>query len=785
MSMMDDADAEVGFHRDRHGSRRARPFRLARLHAPVRRDRGVHRDRGRALQERRRADHRARHDGDDLAARAGRLHRGELAGEPRRPPRVSQPAQYAALAGVVGAEAIIFVPLLTSPALTRRASSRARPLVTMIGFAGLTASPSPLARTSPFSGAPELGRHPRPGAIVAGAHLRLPAGHVLLASPWSASPVPRSSTTPRTSSPLSRGPLRRRRPRALRVGRADVLVRAAPLHGSSLANFRAAAVVSLLMEIRRPPLVAALALAAAVPAASAVLVEPGVTEAGEVTPRWSALLRERLPLAEHAPRRLAAPSPERARAGLAGAGRLAGGRLGAGTARARAPFPAGARPRGGVGRRRQPGGARRRRLHARRGHHRLRPGRTARGLRRRRAARERGAPRPLLPSRVHAHPPARMARRASVGDGHGARGGIARDLEGGSWQRLLAVPALARGGRCPFGRRRRGAGGAGAALRRAPRRTRLRDAGASGDPDRGPLARAVRPQVGRLAGAALWLSSETGEPEAARRALVEAGPAGVWGCRPAPASSTRGRPAGRRATILLAEPRHTAARDTKGPTMTTTSENKELMQRICAALATGDAAPLRAAMADDFCWTVMGATAWSGTYRGKEVVLRDLLAPLVAQFAGTRTRTWRTTSWPRATRWSSSAVGASSPGRARATPTAGSAASRTGSSSALPIPRHAPAGDGAHAARAGLAEPTAADHPIAAEILGLVEGAVRLAHESVRSVDRARKDSSRRRCSPSPSPGCCRSRSGAPPSVCGCGPRSRPPPRAPCGGGRR
>jgi len=65
----------------------------------------------------------------------------------------------------------------------------------------------------------------------------------------------------------------------------------------------------------------------------------------------------------------------------------------------------------------------------------------------------------------------------------------------------------------------------------------------------------------------------------------------------------------------------------------TASENMDLMQRICAALAAGDAAPLRAAMAEDFSWTVMGSTAWSGTYRGREAVLRDLLAPLVAQFA--------------------------------------------------------------------------------------------------------------------------------------------------------
>jgi hypothetical protein len=54
------------------------------------------------------------------------------------------------------------------------------------------------------------------------------------------------------------------------------------------------------MDIPRRILVAALALSAARPAASAVLVEPGVTDDGAVTPRWSGLLRERLPLEEHA-----------------------------------------------------------------------------------------------------------------------------------------------------------------------------------------------------------------------------------------------------------------------------------------------------------------------------------------------------------------------------------------------------------------------------------------------------------------------------------------------------
>jgi ketosteroid isomerase-like protein len=38
-------------------------------------------------------------------------------------------------------------------------------------------------------------------------------------------------------------------------------------------------------------------------------------------------------------------------------------------------------------------------------------------------------------------------------------------------------------------------------------------------------------------------------------------------------------------------------------------------------------------LADDFCWTITGTTAWSGTYRGKEEVRAKLLRPLFEQFA--------------------------------------------------------------------------------------------------------------------------------------------------------
>jgi uncharacterized protein len=63
------------------------------------------------------------------------------------------------------------------------------------------------------------------------------------------------------------------------------------------------------------------------------------------------------------------------------------------------------------------------------------------------------------------------------------------------------------------------------------------------------------------------------------------------------------------------------------------SENKQLLQTIFAARANGDHEPFRDAMADDFTWTIIGDTDWSGTYRGKQAVLTELTGPLLAQFA--------------------------------------------------------------------------------------------------------------------------------------------------------
>jgi ketosteroid isomerase-like protein len=64
------------------------------------------------------------------------------------------------------------------------------------------------------------------------------------------------------------------------------------------------------------------------------------------------------------------------------------------------------------------------------------------------------------------------------------------------------------------------------------------------------------------------------------------------------------------------------------------AENKDLMQTIFGELAQGNSRPLVEAMADDFCWTVTGNNRWSGTYRGKQAVLDQLLAVLRARIDG-------------------------------------------------------------------------------------------------------------------------------------------------------
>ena len=69
------------------------------------------------------------------------------------------------------------------------------------------------------------------------------------------------------------------------------------------------------------------------------------------------------------------------------------------------------------------------------------------------------------------------------------------------------------------------------------------------------------------------------------------------------------------------------------------AENKQLMQNIFSELSKGNGKPFVESLADDFCWTIIGSTKWSRTYRGKQAVLTELLRPLFAQFADQYTNT--------------------------------------------------------------------------------------------------------------------------------------------------
>ncbi|MDB4989957.1 MAG: nuclear transport factor 2 family protein [Myxococcaceae bacterium] len=65
--------------------------------------------------------------------------------------------------------------------------------------------------------------------------------------------------------------------------------------------------------------------------------------------------------------------------------------------------------------------------------------------------------------------------------------------------------------------------------------------------------------------------------------------------------------------------------------MTTSDEavqNKQLIQRIFVGLAKGDGRLFVQSMAEDFRWTLIGTTAWSKTYVGKEAIMREVIAPL-------------------------------------------------------------------------------------------------------------------------------------------------------------
>ncbi len=64
----------------------------------------------------------------------------------------------------------------------------------------------------------------------------------------------------------------------------------------------------------------------------------------------------------------------------------------------------------------------------------------------------------------------------------------------------------------------------------------------------------------------------------------------------------------------------------------TSSDNKKLLEHAFSETAQGRGRAFLDALDDDVTWTIIGTTAWSTTYRGKQAVLKELLQPLNTQF---------------------------------------------------------------------------------------------------------------------------------------------------------
>jgi ketosteroid isomerase-like protein len=65
------------------------------------------------------------------------------------------------------------------------------------------------------------------------------------------------------------------------------------------------------------------------------------------------------------------------------------------------------------------------------------------------------------------------------------------------------------------------------------------------------------------------------------------------------------------------------------------AENKQLINHAYDALAKGDGRPFVDLLAEDVRWTIIGNTAWSGTWEGSRSVRTELLDSLFAQFEST------------------------------------------------------------------------------------------------------------------------------------------------------
>jgi ketosteroid isomerase-like protein len=65
------------------------------------------------------------------------------------------------------------------------------------------------------------------------------------------------------------------------------------------------------------------------------------------------------------------------------------------------------------------------------------------------------------------------------------------------------------------------------------------------------------------------------------------------------------------------------------------AENKQLVRKVFEELERGSGRRFVDLLAEDVRWTIIGDTAWSGTWEGRSSVRADLLDPLFAQFATT------------------------------------------------------------------------------------------------------------------------------------------------------
>lgn len=68
----------------------------------------------------------------------------------------------------------------------------------------------------------------------------------------------------------------------------------------------------------------------------------------------------------------------------------------------------------------------------------------------------------------------------------------------------------------------------------------------------------------------------------------------------------------------------------------TTEANRSTLVAIHDGLARSDSRAFLEAMAEDFTWTMIGTTDWSGVYCGKAVVRDELLRPLMTRFKSYR-----------------------------------------------------------------------------------------------------------------------------------------------------